>query len=513
MPTNKTPQPIRVTLVSPAAKMPAWIQRIQVRLEDAHYVDLTTVALPPRPGAEPGRPLFFDFWMRLETTVFGHKIVGNEHSEKLVSGRNQPGSLPADVDTDVIVWMLPNRPPPEIFGAAKHGVITIAGAFERMFGLNEFLEQNPATRCDIAALGSEPAEDRVLVSSYANTDAILFSRGQNGIRAKCRALLLATVKRLWREVDPRLDGLPEKPVSPVPRTAPGNLKIAWRMMQIVARLAAASLFSFGRFNQWQVAYRLGGDRLDQSGLKFIAPSHTGFWADPFIAEREGRRFIFFEELSPDTNQGHLAAIEVFDDGKTGEPVNVLVRDEHLSYPFLFEFAGSLFMVPECSASGRIEAFRCEQFPDRWEPHAVLIDDVVAFDPTLIEHDGLWWMFATIQHDGNTWNDELNLFYATNPFAEWIPHALNPVKLDVRAARPAGAIFSENGKLYRPGQDCSGRYGRAISIQEIRRMTPHEYEEVEVRRIPANFAPGALGTHTINQAHGIVVYDCEVRARK
>ncbi len=45
------------------------------------------------------------------------------------------------------------------------------------------------------------------------------------------------------------------------------------------------------------------------------------------------------------------------------------------------------------------------------------------------------------------------------------------------------------------------------------MTPDEYEEVEVRRISADFAPGALGTHTVNQAHGIVVYDCEFRARK
>ena len=38
----------------------------------------------------------------------------------------------------------------------KHGVMTIAGAFDTMFGLSEFLEQKPATRCDIVALGSEP---------------------------------------------------------------------------------------------------------------------------------------------------------------------------------------------------------------------------------------------------------------------------------------------------------------------------------------------------------------------
>lgn len=513
MPTLETRPPIRVTLVLPSAEIPAWVRGLQVRLQDAEFVDLTTVSLEPNLLPELSRSLIFNLWMRLETRMFGHKIAAREHSENLVKVAAKPEPLPKDLEADVIVWMLAGRPPPEFIGRAKRGVLTIAGAFDRMLGLSEFLEQKPASRCDIVALGSEPREDRVLVSSFANTDAILFSRGINGIRAKCRALLLATVKRLWRQTDPRLDGLPEEPVVPITRTAPGGMRIAWGVTCIFAKFATSGLFRTGRFNQWQLAYRLGGDRLDQTGMKFLAPSHTGFWADPFVAERNGRKFIFFEELSPETHRGHLAAMEVHEDGQIGEPINVLVRDQHLSYPFLFEYEGSLFMVPECGSSGRVEVLRCERFPDRWEPYAVLLDGVAAFDPTLVEHDGLWWMFVTIQHDGNSWNDELNLFYATDPFGEWAPHALNPVKLDVRAARPAGALFRENGKLYRPGQDCSGRYGRAISIHEVRRMTPDEYEEVEVRRISADFAPGALGTHTVNQAHGIVVYDCEVRARK
>jgi hypothetical protein len=482
-------------------------------LHDAEFVDLTSLTLEPDPVPELGRSLIFNLWMRLETKMFGHKIAAREHSENLVSVAAKPEPLPKDVEADVIVWMQAGRPPPEFISMAEHGVLTIAGAFDSMFGLTEFLEQKPATRCDIVALGGKSGEDRVLVSSFANTDAILFSRGINGIRAKCRALLLATLKRIWRQADPRLDGLPKELVVPKARAAPGGMRIAWGVACIFAGFATASLFRRGRFDQWQLAYHLGGDRLDQTGMKFLAPSHTGFWADPFIAQRDGRKFIFFEELAPETGRGHLAAIEVSADGEPGEPVNVLVRDQHLSYPFLFEYERSLFMAPECAQSGRVEVLRCVRFPDRWEPHAVLLDGVAAFDPTLFEHDGLWWMFVTIQHDGNSCNDELNLYYATDPFGEWAPHALNPVKLDVRAARPAGALFRENDKLYRPAQDCSGRYGRAISIQEVRRLTPDEYEEAEVRRISADFSPGALGTHTVNHAHGITVYDCEVRARK
>jgi len=234
---------------------------------------------------------------------------------------------------------------------------------------------------------------------------------------------------------------------------------------------------------------------------------------PLRPEKDGKKYIFFEEFLHKAPRGHIAAIEILPDGRAGDSVNALMRDYHFSYPFLFEYDGSLFMVPECSEAERVEIFRCVQFPDRWESHTVLLDGVRAFDPTLVEHDGLWWMFVTIQHDGNTPNDELHLFYAASPFDEWTPHPLNPVRLDVRTARPAGAVFRDKGKLFRPAQDCSGRYGRAISIQEVRRMTPEEYEEVEWRRISADWAVGADGTHTINQASGVTVYDCEVKRRR
>ena len=357
MSTPETRPRFRVTLALPSTAIPAWVLGLQTRLQDAEFVALTTVAVEQDPVPELGRSLIFKLWMRLETKVFGHKVAAREHSENLVSFAAQPDPMPDNLEADVIVWMLPGRPPPELFGKAKHGVMTIAGAFDTMFGLNEFLEQKPATRCDIVAFGSAPGEDRVLVSSFANTDAVLFSRGMNGIREKCRALLLATVLRLWRKADPRLDGLPQEPVAPRIRTAPGGLRIIRAVTCIFARFATASLFPRGRFDQWQLAYRLGGDRFDQTRMKYLAPSHAGFWADPFIAEQDGRRFIFFEELSPETNRGHLAAVEVHADGRIGDPVNVLMRDFHLSYPFLFEYQGSLFMAPECASSGRVEVLR------------------------------------------------------------------------------------------------------------------------------------------------------------
>lgn len=521
--------PIRVTLVLPRQAVPGWLRNTLVSLRNASFVSLSVVAVTTRQEEGESNPSLIDVWMRLENTIFRHKLPAAEHSEDLVDISREYESENSDRFTlatfedlnrcaqlssaDVIVWMLRIRPPTEIISLTKHGVLTIADTFNKAFGFREFVDHEPATRCDVVVYGSTPSEDRVLATTFAATDAMLLARGINGVRAKCLALLLATIKRAWRQADPRIDGLPGEDAGPEIRVPPNSLQLAWGLLRTYCLYLTERLLRPFHFDQWQIAYRIGGDRLDQAGLQCLAPAHKGFWADPFVAESDGHTFIFFEELSPATARGHIAAIEVYPDGQVGEPVNVLMRDYHLSYPFLFEYDGSLFMVPECAAAKRVEVFRCQRFPDRWEPHAVLLEGVEAFDPTLVEHDGMWWMYVTIQHDGNSCNDELHLFFAPGPFDEWTRHPLNPVRLDVRAARPAGALFRNNGKLFRPAQDCSGRYGRAISIQEVRRMTTEDYEEVEVRRIPADWAAGAHATHTINQASGVTVYDFEVRHRQ
>lgn len=527
MPRYQSDSPIRVTLVLPRQATPVWLRNILVALRKADFISLNVVTVLLECGRYQSRSPQFSLWMWLEATAFGHKIAVVDRSEDLTDISEEFESGHRDVNgtiddlhrsiepgrADIVVWMLPDRPPAELVSRTKNGVLTIADAFETTFGFREFVEQEPAIRCDVIVYGNAPNEDRVLASSFVATDAVLFARGISGARAKCQALLMSSIKRIWRHADPRLDGIPRQATKPYNRKPPSFLRTVWGLLQFCGRYLAIQLMRPFYFDQWQLAYRMGGDRMDQNGLQRLAPSHTGFWADPFIAEKDGRKFIFFEELSPVTTRGHIAAIEIFSDGRLGEPINVLTRDYHLSYPFLFEYEDSLYMVPECAESGRVEVFRCEEFPQRWESHTVLLDGVRAFDPTLIEHDGMWWMFITMQHDGNSVNDELHLFFATSPFDEWTPHPLNPVKLDVRSARPAGAIFRDNGKLLRPAQDCSGRYGRAISIQEVRCMTPEKYEEVELRRISADWAIGAHATHTINQASGVTIYDCEINRRK
>src|SRR5688572_28383958 len=142
-----------------------------------------------------------------------------------------------------------------------------------------------------------------------------------------------------------------------------------------------------------------------------------------------------------------------------------------------------------------------------------MEGVYAVDTTLADVNGSWWMFVNIAVDGSVNTDELHIFQAPSPFGPWRPHRRNPVKSDGRCARPAGRLFHWNGDLYRPSQDCSGRYGSSFVVNKVTQLNECEYRETAVSRIEPTWAPGLLATHTLNSAPGLTVADVLVRRRR
>ena len=117
------------------------------------------------------------------------------------------------------------------------------------------------------------------------------------------------------------------------------------------------------------------DRLPDDGRRF--------YADPFLWRRDGRDFLFVEEFPFATERGVLSVAEVGADGRPSRPRVVLEADCHLSFPFLLEHEGVVYLVPESSRRRAVELWRAVSFPDRWERAAVLVDDVDVVDATVV----------------------------------------------------------------------------------------------------------------------------------
>jgi hypothetical protein len=316
----------------------------------------------------------------------------------------------------------------------------------------------------------------------------------------------------WHAMRPAAPAVP--PDYPALRgpTVSGLVRVSWRL---VSHVAANQMRLLRWLDQWQVAYYFAdeseaGYRSEQ--LRYLVPPKDRVWADPFAVEHQGRYFIFFEELPYRMQKARIMAIEVFEDAEPGDAQVVLERPYHLSYPFVFSWEGSLYMLPETARNGTIELYRCEAFPLSWRLHRVLLEKVSAFDATLWKEGDRWWMFVNVAEPGADSSDELHLYWSTTPLGPWTAHRCNPVVSDVRSARPAGPLFSHNGKLYRPSQDCSLGYGHSVLINRVDVLRDDDYRETAVHRV-TGWRKDILRVHTFGANTRLRVLDYQVGLKR
>jgi len=242
--------------------------------------------------------------------------------------------------------------------------------------------------------------------------------------------------------------------------------------------------------------------------KRIMPPRDRIWADPFVITRDGRTCIFIEEMAHARQIGHIAVLEADSEG-TYRSSSVIDTGSHLSFPFLLERDGVLYMIPESRATNCIPLYRCVNFPHQWERLPDLMSNVIAVDSVVHYREGRWWLFTNIvENPGASSNDELFAFYADSfPTTQWTPHAANPIVSDVRSARAAGAIFQGgDGAWYRPSQDCSAKYGWRININRIDRLEPEHYQETRLSRVTPDWATEVIAVHTYNRYGSMQVFD-------
>ncbi len=273
--------------------------------------------------------------------------------------------------------------------------------------------------------------------------------------------------------------------------------------------------SFFFIDQWVIMAAQGGsfDTLLWSAFHPILPEKDRYWGDPFVLAKEDRYYVFIEEKIYATGLGRIACLNLDREGRFLSNQVVLERPYHLSYPFIFEQGGEIYMMPETAGNRSIELYRCDHFPDRWEFVKTLIKEIYAVDATLLQHENKYWLFANVKEQGGSSLDALHLFYADHLFAgEWTPHARNPIVKDIHSARPAGRIFMQDGKLIRPSQDSSRRYGYALRFNQILKINENDYAETAL----STFRPPGgkmLATHTFNQAGELTVIDAVIRRPK
>lgn len=227
---------------------------------------------------------------------------------------------------------------------------------------------------------------------------------------------------------------------------------------------------------------------------FPLDHRRSFLADPFGVSRNGTLDVVCESFDYRESRGHISALTHTAAGFTPEEP-ALTLPVHASYPLLLEHLGAMYCVPETSDANEVALFRADEFPRRWSKVGVLVDGFAGVDPTVFLHGDRWWLLCT--EKGAYEDVELWVWHAPDLLGPWTPHIRNPVKADVRGARPGGPPFVHGGTLYRPAQDCSRTYGGRIAIQRVTRLTPTDFAEEPVAVLEASGrSPFPIGPHTI-----------------
>lgn len=261
---------------------------------------------------------------------------------------------------------------------------------------------------------------------------------------------------------------------------------------------------------WAVAWRFDvtGEGalpvLAGTGWRRFADDGQRFFADPFVWQHQGRSVLFVEEFPYATGRGILSAVDIGPDGPVGRPRPVIETGCHLSYPFVFEEDGVIYMIPETSGRRTVELWRAVEFPDSWEPVADLVTGVDASDATLLRADGRHYLFASLRPEGASSWDGLSIFVADRLHGPYRPISDGPVKVDVATARPAGRPFVVDGAIVRPFQDSRSGYGAGLGFARIDRLSPAGFAETVLTTLRP--ARPLRGLHTYNRGGGIEVID-------
>ncbi|WP_342722758.1 hypothetical protein AAFG07_26420 [Bradyrhizobium sp. B097] len=257
---------------------------------------------------------------------------------------------------------------------------------------------------------------------------------------------------------------------------------------------------------WGVGWRLDGGTslLDKGNAAFqvLAGDAGSYLADPFPFTHQGQDFIFVEQYSFRKKRGCIAVARANRDGTAGEPRIVLEEPHHLSYPFVFERDGQIWMIPESGEASNVSLYRAIEFPHRWAREACLIDRIEAYDCTPLFRNGRCWFFVSPRQWRSTSWDVLDIYRAESLTAPWVPHAANPILIDASLSRPAGAFIEHGGQVLRPVQNCLRGYGDAITLCRIDALRLSGFSQTPVGVIRA----AGFGCHTYNRRSGLEVID-------
>ena len=338
----------------------------------------------------------------------------------------------------------------------------------------EIYEGDPVTGAALQRLTERLDAGKILRRGYLRTVSDSYARNLNDILMESARWPASVANEIAQGGD--VDESPSSATTARNYTIPSNLEMLL-YFSVLVRNIVRHRFDRLRREAWNIGIVPISPEAVISGailrkIQWYPRPKGASLTDPMAFSANGAVHLLCERMQ-DTRS---ICSTTYDGKRWGAIKPAIDAGPHSSHPYMFEYDGRRYCVPDTLDANEVRLYACIEFPRKWELAATVLQGVSAVDTTLFEFDGRWWLFCM---DAQTGGARLHAYHAQTPFGPWLPHMRNPVKVDVRSARPAGAPFYVNGTLYRPAQDCSRTNVGRIAINRIVDLSPSRFAEVTV----------------------------------
>lgn len=235
------------------------------------------------------------------------------------------------------------------------------------------------------------------------------------------------------------------------------------------------------------------------------PTIFKWYADPFPCHTKEGDYLFVELMDYHIVYGQIAVAPI-KDGHVGKFKVIISEPFHMSFPNVFKWNDTWYMLPETYQSKEVRLYRCDKFPYKWSLHKVLLDNVELVDHALYLNNN---KITVISYDISDLNNKYSRVFEID-LNQMVMNEIFP-KGNICQDRGAGTIYEIDNCYYRAIQDCTNCYGDFLRFYKISTLSRDTINETEIMRKYASDVTldknrGIRHIHTYNRNERYEVID-------
>src|SRR6185503_18239983 len=302
------PQKLRVGVFADSPLQPRWSVEALAKLAASDFAHVRLLEAGSARAEPPS--VAWRLYGALDTRLFG----GEPSDLVPLAEHLGPTSAHSELDVAFVLGAVDDS---RLDGIARYGVWRFCfgadGAHADTFaGLREVAAGEPVTASGIKVRLAADRPARLAYQSWSRTYPFSVVRNRDQLLRKTAEFAFRSLRELHQSGEAWLSRCREAPhgVAQDPQPSLGDLA------RIVGRVATRGLDRALHIEQWFLAFKFGrpGVPADLSGFTQLMPPKDRDWADPFVIEKNGRYFVFFEELPYAARKAHISMVEIRADG-------------------------------------------------------------------------------------------------------------------------------------------------------------------------------------------------------